>query len=105
NWLNYSSKDGSAAAAVQAIRKSRDGNLWFGTQAGVLRLALTEGRPTSNHAEFTRLTANNGLAGNSVQAIAESADGKIWIATAPPNQANPNVGFRLFRSDGSSNVV
>ncbi len=61
------------SSVVRALLESRRGELWIGTNAGLLRLL---------DGQFTAYTTLDGLTHNLVNALAETEDGAIWVGTA-----------------------
>ncbi|MFL6446894.1 MAG: two-component regulator propeller domain-containing protein [Bryobacteraceae bacterium] len=57
---------------VTALHCSRDGTVWAGTTAGLVRI--------SAHGSTT-VSVRDGLPDDSVSSIAESADGSLWVGT------------------------
>ncbi len=67
----WQTEDGLPQNAIQAITQTRDGYLWFGTPAGLVRF------------DGVRFTAfNQGqLQNNNVHALLEDRTGRLWIGT------------------------
>ncbi len=57
---------------VSAIHQDRAGQIWVGTEGGLVRW---------NERETKVFTTKEGLSANIVRAIAEDADGNLWIGT------------------------
>jgi len=70
----WSSVDGLPQNTVQAVLQTRDGYVWIGTQAGLVRFDGVRFVPHN-----TRTTP--AILHDDIQALAETADGSLWIAT------------------------
>lgn len=68
----YSLDNGLPSKVVRSIIQDREGNMWFGTYAGIARLG------SENIQAYTTAL---GLSNNIVMAIAEGPDGEIWFGT------------------------
>jgi len=73
NWTDYTTNDGLISNHVYSILQDQQGNLWFGTDAGVSKYDKTS---------FTNYTIKDGLADNQINSMALDSDGSIWFATA-----------------------
>ncbi|GLH74506.1 histidine kinase [Geothrix limicola] len=73
----WRSEDGLLQDTASALLESRDGFLWIGTGAGLVRF---DGA-TFDH--YSRLNLP-GFEHNAVQGLAEGADGALWIGTSEP---------------------
>lgn len=71
-FARFTTADGLVDDHPRALLRSRRGDLWIGTVAGVSR--LTNGR-------FTTVTKGEGLPDPFVTALAEDDDGSLWIGT------------------------
>ena len=71
----WRSEDGLLQDTVTALLESRDGFLWIGTKAGLVRF---DGG-TFEH--FSRMNVP-GFDHNDIQCLAEAADGSLWIGTS-----------------------
>ena len=60
------------AAAVSAIFQDRAGQVWLGTQGGLLRVTQDASK---------LFTARDGLSADDVRAIAEDREGNLWVGT------------------------
>ena len=86
----WRSEDGLLQDTAAALLESRDGFLWVGTEAGLMRFDGAAFEP------FSRLTAP-GFSHNRVQALAETTDRALWIATSEPGLYRMERGaFRAF---------
>lgn len=63
---------------VGAIHRSRDGNLWFGTDS--FNFADGFGVSRYDGVKLDNFTMEDGLASNKVASITSSPDGDIWFA-------------------------
>jgi ligand-binding sensor domain-containing protein len=61
---------------VPAILPDRGGNVWIGTDTGLMKLRA--GKHDKNPAVYT---VKDGLAGNDVRALLEDRQGRIWVGT------------------------
>ena len=70
----WRSEDGLPQNSVHAIRQTRDGYLWLGTQEGLVRF---------DGIRFVVYEAPDtpGLAGNDVRVLYEDREGNLWIGT------------------------
>lgn len=73
----WRSEDGLLQDTVTALVESRDGFLWIGTEAGLVRF---DGA-TFDH--YSRLSLPR-FEHNDIQCLAEGTDGAIWIGTSEP---------------------
>lgn len=73
----WRSEDGLLQDTVSALLESKDGFLWIGTEAGLVRF---DGA-TFDH--YSRLSLPR-FEHNDVQCLAEGSDGAIWIGTSEP---------------------
>ncbi len=73
----WQSEDGLLQDTASALLESRNGFLWIGTGAGLVRF---DGA-TFDH--YSRINVP-GFAHNAVQCLAEGKDGTIWIGTSEP---------------------
>ena len=73
----WRSEDGLLQDTVSALLESKDGFLWIGTEAGLVRFDGT----TFDH--YSRLSLPR-FEHNDVQCLAEGTDGSIWIGTSEP---------------------
>jgi signal transduction histidine kinase/ligand-binding sensor domain-containing protein len=71
-WLM---ENGLPQNTVQALAQTRDGFLWLGTEAGLVRF------DGAGFQLFDR-TTNPRLPGNDVRCLLESSDGALWIGTS-----------------------
>ncbi|MEO6721028.1 MAG: two-component regulator propeller domain-containing protein [Ferruginibacter sp.] len=62
------------AVNVFSIHESKDGNLWFGNEAGIFRL-------DQHNNKILNYTTKDGLADNSVSGILEDTKGNLWLST------------------------
>src|ERR1700679_2700901 len=72
--LSWHSADGLPSDSVTAIIQTRDGFLWIGTSAGLVRF---------DGVKFTRVSLTNSAAGGpiGITALCEDQDGYLWIGT------------------------
>ncbi|WP_239492588.1 hybrid sensor histidine kinase/response regulator [Luteitalea sp. TBR-22] len=87
---SWDAADGLTQNTVQAIVQTRDGYIWLGTDAGLVRF---------DGVRFTTFDRHNtpALARHNVRALAEGPDGSLWIGLQPH-------GLVRLR-DGRFNVV
>jgi ligand-binding sensor domain-containing protein len=71
-WKNFTKEDGLAGNVVYSILQTRDGAMWFGTEAGVSRY---DGRT------WQTIDRRAGLIDNNVYALAEAPNGDVWVGT------------------------
>jgi len=72
NWTVFTTGDGLINNFVQAICGDKNGNIWFGTKAGI---SVFDG------STWISYTKENGLAGNNILSMATDKNGCIWIGT------------------------
>ncbi|HJV49376.1 MAG TPA: two-component regulator propeller domain-containing protein [Geothrix sp.] len=82
----WRSEDGLLQDTASALLESKDGFLWIGTGAGLVRF---DGA-TFDH--YSRLTLPH-FEHNAVQCLAEGSDGALWIGTTEPGL------YRLVRGE------
>ena len=68
-------ENGLPQNTVQAIAQTRDGFLWLGTEAGLVRF------DGASFQLFDR-TTDPRLPGNDIRCLLESSDGSLWIGTS-----------------------
>lgn len=86
----WRSEDGLLQDTAAALLESREGFLWVGTEAGLMRFDGATLEP------YSRLTTP-GFTHNRVQALAETVDRALWIATSEPGLYRLERGtFRTF---------
>ncbi len=99
-WKCFSTRDGLASNSLGYIFGDNDGNLWIGSNRGLMRIAKTSFGQTNSF--FCRVYGwDDGLptrecsSGSQPSAI-RSADGKLWFPTVEglvwidPSKLNPN---------------
>jgi len=72
NWIAYTTDDGLIDNYVQAISGDENGNIWFGTKAGI---SVFDG------SSWVSYTSENGLASNNILSITIDNDGTVWIGS------------------------
>ncbi|MCZ6679071.1 MAG: SpoIIE family protein phosphatase [Candidatus Poribacteria bacterium] len=72
-FQTYSTEDGLASNAVEAIWKDRKGALWFGTWHG--------GVSKYDGTRFQTFTTKDGLASNTIRWISEDKAGNLWFGS------------------------
>lgn len=72
HWTTYTTSDGLASNNINAIAIDKEGNKWFGTDAGISKFDGTT---------WTNYTTSDGLPGNRVRAIAIDKEGIKWFGT------------------------
>ncbi len=97
-WRTYHALDGLVDNSILTIHAGSDGEMWFGTQAGVSRY---DGK------EFVNLNSKDGLAGNWVFAIHVDPDGVMWFGTNGGASRYDGSEFTNFTTDDglASDVV
>jgi len=73
------STQGLPAMRVNAVLKARDGTIWAGTPAGILRVA-PHGSGMRDR-RFLTITEANGLGHNDVRSLYQDRSGAIWAGT------------------------
>ncbi|MFN7958629.1 MAG: two-component regulator propeller domain-containing protein [Holophagaceae bacterium] len=73
----WRSEDGLLQDTVTALLESRDGFLWIGTEAGLVRF---DGAAFEHHSRVSLPRFEH----NDIQCLAEGPDGAIWIGTSEP---------------------
>jgi two-component sensor histidine kinase/ligand-binding sensor domain-containing protein len=71
-FTNYSTQDGLSDSVLTTMLEDRSGNLWFGSEKGLIRY---DGK------SFTHYTEREGLPSNTINSVFEDKDGMLWIAT------------------------
>ncbi len=71
---NWTSSDGLPQNSIQAILQDKDGYIWFGTQAGLVRF---DGKTFTTYGSFNTPQFTH----DDIQDLAQTSDGTIWIAT------------------------
>ncbi len=71
----WAMENGLPQNTVQAIAQTRDGFLWLGTEAGLVRF------DGAGFQLFDR-TTHPGLPGNDIRCLFEASDGALWIGTS-----------------------
>jgi ligand-binding sensor domain-containing protein len=80
-WSHYGAAEGLADDTVHDVLRSRSGDVWIATRAGVNRV---RGGDLAQRARWDTLTAastGGGLPHDRVYALAEGAGDEIWLAT------------------------
>ena len=78
HFKSYSMDDGLISDDVMIAEEDGNGNLWFGTDAGVMKYNISS-NDTSFH--FSSYTEADGLISNYVTAIHADRSGNIWFGT------------------------
>lgn len=78
---HYGEQDGIPGDGAHAVVETRDGAVWVGGLAGLVRF---EGE------KATVFTMENGLTNNSIRTLHEDKDGTLWIGTA--------AGLNIYRN-------
>jgi ligand-binding sensor domain-containing protein/serine phosphatase RsbU (regulator of sigma subunit) len=71
-FANFSTQNGLVGNTIKAMLEDRDGNLWFGTNAGVSRY---DGNT------FHTFTSREGLPSNEITASIQDQQGRFWFTT------------------------
>ena len=74
----YTTKEGLANNAINALLQSLDGRIWVGTEGGLSEF-LPAGKKDGT--EFLGYTTANGLIEKVIQSVAEDRDGNLWLGT------------------------
>ena len=85
-------ENGLPQNTVQAIAQTRDGFLWLGTEAGLVRF------DGAGFQLFDR-TTDPRLPGNDVRCLLESSDGALWIGTSDGLARMKDGGVTAFTTD------
>ena len=72
NWIAYYTDDGLIDNYVQAICGDKEGNIWFGTLAGI---------SVFTGSLWTSYTTEDGLVSNNILSLATDKKGIVWIGT------------------------
>lgn len=84
-WRVYTQSDGLPDDSIRAIFQDSQGNMWFGTDAGISRFDGTD---------FVNFDSTDGLIEDHVRAITEDGQGNIWIGTWDGISVfNPTLGI------------
>jgi streptogramin lyase/signal transduction histidine kinase len=104
-WRRYTTADGLASNAVQALTEDRWGRLYLGGPSGVDRLDPSSGR-------IEHLDTTSGLANNMVVSATTDGAGDVWFATwhgvsrltpePERHQPPPRVVFNEIRVEGET---
>src|SRR5206468_3704082 len=89
--------DDLAGTPINTVYQSAKGDLWFGTQSGLLRC------DERTH-KFTRFTTVDGLADNNVNAIAGDQAGALWIGTDLGISRNDGKDFKELPATTGPNI-
>ena len=68
----FSPRDGLPDAYLTSMCEDREGTMWFGTTAGLIRF---------KDGSFTTYTTNDGLSSNWIVSIMQDREGTLWIGT------------------------
>jgi len=74
---------------VSAFHQDRQGQLWLGTQGGLVRLG---------ERDWKAFTTRDGLSSDAVRAIADDAEGNLWIGTERGGLNRLRLGDNQFTS-------
>ena len=86
---SWRSEEGLLRDTAVALLETKDGFLWIGTEAGLIRF---DGA-TFNHYSRVELPEFNH---NQIQSLAEGAHGAVWIATSEPGLYRFEQGLSLI---------
>jgi signal transduction histidine kinase/ligand-binding sensor domain-containing protein len=93
----YSDAKISPRLATTALTCAKDGNVWVGTEDGLIRIG---GGPSRS------FTADDGLPDNEVSSLEESPDGSLWIGTNDGISRLRNGEISVYRTrDGLSHSL
>ena len=93
-WTTFTTRDGLADNAVNAILQDREGHLWFGTNGGVsrydpsassgqaLRQSSGQALRQSSGQAWTTFTAVDELASGKVLSVLQDGEGHFWFGTS-----------------------
>ncbi|PSK86943.1 ligand-binding sensor domain-containing protein, partial [Taibaiella chishuiensis] len=70
SYTHYDTKDGLPGSTVYCIAQSKDGFIWFGTEAGLCRF---------DGVNFKTLTIEDGLPANDILTLRVDSRGRIWM--------------------------
>jgi ligand-binding sensor domain-containing protein/signal transduction histidine kinase len=93
-WKKFTTADGLAADAVQALADDAEGNLWIGTVGGGLNRWRDD--------QFTVYRKADGLPSDEISALLADSDGALWIGTFGSGLARFHKGHwtRYTKRDG-----
>lgn len=69
-FTTYTAKDGLIGAEIFVIHEDKAGQLWIGTDAGLVKFV---------DGVFTAFTEKDGIAANIVRTVSEDNEGALWI--------------------------
>src|SRR6266404_5720046 len=77
-WMT---EDGLPGNAIISMTQTRDGYLWLGTQAGLVRFDGIGHVSAGGRVEFTVFDESNGLSARTIVKLFEDKRGNLWIGT------------------------
>lgn len=80
-WSHYGASDGLADDTVHDVLRSRSGDVWIATRAGVNRVRGGDLAQRASWDTFTTASTHGGLPSDRAYALAEGAGNDIWLAT------------------------
>lgn len=86
NWTAFYTDDGLVDNYVQAICGDKEGNIWFGTLAGI---------SVFTGSSWTSYTTENGLPSNNILSLSTDKNGLVWIGT--------DIGITSFENQKFTN--
>lgn len=78
SFKNFSTDDGLLSNSVNHALEDLDGNLWFGTDKGVIQV---DSGSTDGSLQFRAITKQHGLISNYVTSMLADREGNLWIGT------------------------
>jgi len=94
----FSTRDGLPDAVLSSLCEDREGTMWFGSTAGLIRF---------KDGSFTTYTTKDGLSSNSIVTLKEDREGTLWIGTEDSGvmRMTRNVLTTISEKDGLSGKI
>jgi ligand-binding sensor domain-containing protein len=80
-WSHYGAADGLADGTVHDVLRSKSGDVWIATRAGVNRVRGGDLAQRARWDTFTAASTSGGLPSDRVYALAQGSGDEIWLAT------------------------